>query len=158
MKTVLVLFMVMAASQAGAAENVVVWGRLLSNAPMEYVKFECPENHFCLHSWWKSNLNVEKTIHGMQLSGPITTANLQHSPLNSHFEASARLFVLEPIEDPEQRAKLRADYYLKDMAEPRQMFCLWQDPTESGLKVRETYVAGTGDSRKYCFELPKDLK
>jgi hypothetical protein len=61
---------------------------------------------------------------------------------------------LEPIEDAGQRAKLRADYYLKEMSEPRQLYCLSRDPKELSLNVEETYVAATGDSKRYCFALP----
>lgn len=63
------------------------------------------------------------------------------------------MFVLQPIEDPDLRAKLRADYYLKDMSELRQMFCLSQDPEALSLNVEDTYVAGMGEDKSYCFEL-----
>jgi hypothetical protein len=74
--------------------------------------------------------------------------------LNSRFKKAVRLFVLAPIEDANQRAKLRVDYYLEEMSEPRQMFCLSRDPKALGLNPEETYVPGTGDATTYCFELP----
>jgi hypothetical protein len=40
------------------------------------------------------------------------------------------------------------------MSEPRQMFCLSRDPKELGLDADETYVADTGDTKSYCFQLP----
>jgi hypothetical protein len=79
---------------------------------------------------------------------------MQHTSFNSRFKKAVRFFVLEPIEDPDQRAKLRADYYLKEMSEPREMFCFSRDPEELGLDADETYVAGTGDTKSYCFQLP----
>jgi hypothetical protein len=122
---------------------------------MEYVPDECPENYICLRSWWKSVVSVHETVHGSRLSGRVEAAVMQHTSLNPHFKKHVRLFVLRPIEDPAERAKLRVDYYLEGMSEARQMFCLGHDPKESGLDVEEAYVSGTGDDKTYCFELKK---
>jgi hypothetical protein len=75
--------------------------------------------------------------------------------MSSRFKKSVRLFVLRPIEDPVERAKLRVEYYLEGMSEAREMFCLGHDPKESGLDVEETYVSGAEDEKTYCFELQK---
>jgi hypothetical protein len=155
MKTALVLVLVLATTQSVAADSIVVLGKLVYNEPMEYVPSECPENYICLRSWWKSVVNVQKTIHGSPLSGRIAAAVMQHTSYNARYKKSVHLFVLKPIEDPAARAKLRVDYYLEDMSEGRQMYCLSQDPKEAGLEVDETYVAGTDESRNYCFELPE---
>jgi len=79
---------------------------------------------------------------------------MQHTSLDPRFKKDVRLFVLRPIDDQAQRAKLRAEYYLEDMSEPRKMFCLSQDPKELGLDAERTYVAGSGDAKTHCFELP----
>ena len=136
------------------AEDLVVVGRLVQNEPMDYVEDECPENYICLHSWWRSVVNVQKTIRGPALNGRIVAANMQHTSLDPGFKKDVRLFVLKPIDDQAQRAKLRAEYYLEDMSEPRKMFCLSQDPKELGLDAERTYVAGRGDAKTHCFELP----
>jgi hypothetical protein len=149
----LVILLALLACQPSVASDIVVFGRLVANEPMDYVKDECPKDSICLRSWWKSVVQVQKTISGTVLSGRVTTANMQHTSLDPRFKKSVRLFVLEPIEDPDQRAKLRADYYLKDMSEPHQMFCLSQDPKALGLNVQETYMAGAGEDEAYCFEL-----
>lgn len=79
---------------------------------------------------------------------------MQHTSLNHRFMRAVRLFVLEPIEDPTQRAKLRADYYLKDMSEPHQMFCLPHDPKEVGLKAETTYVGSAGEGKAIVLSCP----
>jgi hypothetical protein len=149
----LAILLALLACQPSIASDIVVFGRLVANEPMDYVKDECPENYICLRSWWKSVVQVQKTIQGKVLSGRVTTANMQHTSLDPRLRKAARLFVLEPIEDPDQRAKLRADYYLKDMSELHQMFCLSQDPKVLGLDAEETHVAGAGENETYCFEL-----
>ena len=155
MKSAIIFSLALAFWQPVVAADIVVLGRLVENEPMEYVPDECPENYICLRSWWKSVVNVRKTVHGPYLSGRVAAAVMQHTSMTPRYKRSLRLFVLKPIEDPAQRAKLRVDYYLDDVSEAYQMFCLRQDPKESGLKVEETYVAGTDDSKSYCFELPE---
>ncbi len=154
MKSTLVLILVLAASQCVAADNIVVLGKLEYNGPMEYVPDECPENHICLRSWWKSVVSIQKTVHGSRLSGRVAAAVMQHTSLNDGYKKSVRLFVLKPIDDPQQRAKLRVDYYLESMSESYQMFCSSKDPKDMGLEVEETYVSGTDDQKTFCFELP----
>ena len=154
MKIAVAIVLAVLEAQICAADNIVVLGNLVYNQPMEYVPDECPEDYICLRSWWKSIVSVQKTLHGSKLSGRVAAAVMQHTSLNNRFKRNVRLFVLRPIEDPKQRAKLRVDYYLESMSEPYQMFCLSQDPKVSGLEIKETYVAGTGDEKTYCFELP----
>jgi hypothetical protein len=154
MKVVVAIALALLASPACAADSIVVLGKLVYNQPMDYVADDCPENYICLRSWWKSVVNVQKTIHGSKVTGRVAAAVMQHTSLNDRFKKSVRLFVLRPIDDPKEREKLRVDYYLESMAEPYQMYCLSQDPKESGLVVDETYVAGKDDEKTYCFELP----
>ena len=155
MKFAVAIVLAVLTGQVSAADNIVVLGKLVYNEPMEYVPDECPEDSICLRSWWKSIVNVQKTIHGSAVSGRVAAAVMQHTLLNDRYKKSVRLFVLRPIDDPKQRAKLRVDYYLESMSEPYQMFCLSQDPKESGLDTKETYIAGTNDEKIFCFELPE---
>lgn len=155
MRIATTIVLALAALRPSMAEDIVVIGRLVENAPMEYVPDECPENNICLRSWWKTVVSVQETVHGSRLSGRIAAAVMQHTSLNSRFKKAVRLFVLRPIEDPAQRVKLRVDYYLEEMSEAREMFCLGQDPKRFGLDIAETYVSGAGDDKTYCFELSK---
>jgi hypothetical protein len=125
---------------------------------MEYVPDTCPENSICLHSWWKWVIDIDKTVSGPRASGRIVAARMQHTSLLPANLKRFRLFVLKPIEDPKQRALLRADFYLEDFSWASTMYCLYQDPKEFGLALEDTYVAGTDDSKQYCFELPKKEK
>jgi hypothetical protein len=152
MKSLALSVMLIASGTALSADTVVI-GRLTDNKPMEYVPDECPKGYICLRSWWKSVINVQRIIHGPRLSGVVAAANMQHTSLNPRYKNSVRLFVLRPITDPAERAKLRVDYFLEEMALPAQMYCLSQDPKKYGLEVQETYVTGV-DEKTYCFELP----
>ncbi len=152
-RTMLMLFLALLAHQAAMASDIIVIGKLVTNEPMDHVNNGCPENEVCLRSWWKSVVRVQRTVEGRPLSGRVTAASMQHAGLSSRFKNAVRLFVLEPIADSDQRAKLRADYYLKEMSEPREMFCLSQTLEGLTLNPEHTYVAGDGDSKRYCFEL-----
>jgi hypothetical protein len=154
MRVTLAFLIALAAGQSAIAEDVVVIGRLVYNEPMDYVKTECPQYAICMRSWWKSVVDVRKVIRGSHLTGRVATAVMQHTSLDPSFKKNVRLFVLKKIVDPGERAKLRVDYYLEEMAEPAEMFCLLRDPKEVGLDVESTYVAGTEDDKSYCFELP----
>ena len=88
-------------------------------------------------------MQVEKTVQGTPLSGRITAAVLQHTAMTSSYMKAIRFMVLEPIEDPDQRKKLRADFYLKEASPPQQMFCSSYNPEDVGLKTEQTYVSQT---------------
>jgi hypothetical protein len=122
---------------------------------MNYLPDECPASAICLRSWWRSTIEVDKTLAGQALSGRVDAAVMQHTGVNEQFKRNVRLFALRHIEDPAQRAKLRVDYYLDGMAEPQEFFCLSQDPAALGLKAPRVYVSGEGELAVHCFELPE---
>jgi hypothetical protein len=102
------------ACRCASATDIVVVGKLITNEPMSYVKDECPDGDICLRSWWKAVIHVEKTLRGSPLSGRITAAVMQHTSMTESYKKAVRYFVLEAIEDPSMRKKLRADYYLTE--------------------------------------------
>ena len=155
MRFALMLSLALACTSAVASDPIVVVGKLISNKPMDYVPDECPANAICLRSWWRSAIDVEKTVAGQALSGRVDAAVMQHTGVNKQFKKNVRVFALRYIEDPAQRAKLRVDYYLDGMAEPQEFFCLGQDPAKLGLKTPRVYVSGEGDLAIHCFELPE---
>jgi hypothetical protein len=112
-KGVLALLALLACRCASAADILVV-GKLITNDPMSYVKDKCPDGDICLRSWWKAVIQVQKTLRGSPLSGRITAAIMQHTSMNEEYKKAVRYFVLEAIEDPSMRKKLRADYYLTE--------------------------------------------
>jgi hypothetical protein len=154
MKTTLALFLILMAGQCVAADSIVVLGKLVYNEPMDYVPDECPEDEFCMNTWWKSVVNVQKTIVGSNVSGKVAAAVMQHTWLDAGYKKRVRLFVLRPIDDPNERAKLRVDYYLEDMSMPHQMFCVLDKPSNLGITPRDIYV-NEADDREHCFELPE---
>lgn len=102
------------ACHAASASDFVVMGRLIANEPMSYVRAECPGGNICLHSWWKAVIQVEKALQGPPLSGRITAAVIQHTAMDVQYKKAVHYFVLEAIEEPSMRKKLRADYYLNE--------------------------------------------
>lgn len=139
--------------QCAMGADIVVIGKMITNEPMEYVKDECPDGNLCMRSWWKSVIQVERTVQGTRLAGRITAAVAQHTAMNSRYMKAIRFIILEPIEDPKQRLKLRVDYYLKEASPPQQMFCSSYDPKELGLNTNATYVSQVERPTTYCFEL-----
>jgi hypothetical protein len=97
-----------------SASDIVVTGKLVSNEPMSYLAEKCSDGDICLHSWWKTVIQVDKTLQGSPLSGRITAAVMQHTSMTAQYKKTVRYFVLEAIEDPSMRKKLRADYYLTE--------------------------------------------
>jgi len=97
-----------------SAEDIVVVGELITNEPMSYVRDDCSDGDICLHSWWRAVIQVEGTLQGSPLSGRIAAAVMQHASMNEYYKKAVRYFVLEAIEDPAMRKKLRADYYLTE--------------------------------------------
>ncbi|HEY1212743.1 MAG TPA: hypothetical protein VGE93_03830, partial [Bryobacteraceae bacterium] len=105
-----------------------------------------------------SVIQVRTSFQAGPLTGRVAAAVMQHTSLSPRAKKAARLFVLAPIEEADQRAKLRVDYYLEEMSDSQSMFCLSRDPKALGLNVENTYVSGTGDARRYCFEMPGTLR
>jgi hypothetical protein len=96
------------------ASDIVVIGKLITNGPMSYAKEPCAEDEICLHTWWKAVIKVERTLQGSPVSGRITAAVWQHTSMNDQYKKAVRYFILEAIEDPVVRKKLRAQYYLEE--------------------------------------------
>lgn len=146
----------LALTEGASAADIVVIGKLLKNEPMSYIADDCPADSICLKSWWISTIRVNRTIQGKLPSHRLVVAGLQHSDLKRGYKKAVRLFVLREIEDPKERIRLRASYYLIEMARSERMFCLSKDPSEFGLNVGETLSSSDeARNRQYCFELPE---
>src|SRR5262245_55624821 len=91
--------------QCAMGADIVVIGKMIINEPMSYVKDECSDGDLCMHRWWKSVIQVERTVQGTPLTGRITAAVSQHIGMNRSYMKAIRLVILTPIEDPEQRKK-----------------------------------------------------
>ena len=95
-----------------SAEEIIVVGKLITNEPMSYVKEKCPEDSICLDTWWKAVIQVDEILRGSHVPGRITAAIMQHTSMSPRYRRSLRFFVVEEIDDPQQRKKLRVNYYL----------------------------------------------
>lgn len=150
MRSVALCISLLAAQLAWGAESVVI-GTVSSDVPMNYAPIDCPKDAYCLHSWWKTEIHVQRIVHGPALPSSVAAAFLKHASLNSNAKTQTHLFVLRPIDDPAERAKLRVAFYLVEMATP--LYCFSNDPKDYGLDLTPSYVFGT-DDKSYCFEIP----
>ena len=60
-----------------------------------------------------------------------------------------------PISDAAQRARLRADYYLRDTSLEYPMYCVDQDPVALGIDPKNVYARSSGETHRWCFEIPE---
>src|SRR5688572_10448947 len=117
------------------AEHSVVLGRALENRWIRDVEVPCPENHICQDVWVRWVIDAKRTLNGPELRGRVTAAAIQHTEVVRSYQDRIKLFVLTPIDSPEDRRLLRADYYLSDSSKLYEMYCLDKD-TDS-LQVSE---------------------
>jgi len=129
-----------------SAASTVFLGQGKSQAYTGYA--DCPPDSFCWHVWYRWKIRVERTLTGPQLPASIVAVMSQHTGLVRPYPH--RVFVVSPIEDPETRARLHADYFVDDMATAAAMQCMELDPRQLGLDVQ---VFANGDGT-YCFEVP----
>lgn len=118
-----------------------------------YTGYEnCPEEttYICMTGWYRWTIRVEKTVSGPPLPARIVAVIGQHTYRIVRWPYPRQLFVVRPIEDPELRATLHADYIVDDEARRADMYCGWTDPKDLGLDV-EVFANGNGS---YCFEMP----
>ncbi|MEL6871177.1 MAG: hypothetical protein AAFO81_15370 [Pseudomonadota bacterium] len=133
-----------------AAQDTVAVGRALANSALN-VEIECPENYICLDSWYGWKIRVIETLQGPPISGKIKAAGMQHTDLNQSYFKSLRLFVLRPIVDPEEHARLQADYLLIGTSRVHETFCLPGKPEHYDVELKDTFVTNEGDGHEFCF-------
>ena len=134
-------------AQAG---DSVVFGRAVSNTYIEGVDDACgplSANEICMNVWFVWTISVSRTVAGPPVTGRVHASRPQHTKFLRSYMRQYHLFVLRPIEDPEQRELLQADYHLMDMSDDN---CLDTRPREiSDEDVRATHTDERGDI--YCF-------
>jgi hypothetical protein len=94
---------------------------------------------------------------GPPITGRIASAHPQHTYFVKRALKQFRLFVLTPIEDPETRRLLKADYILQDFSQRLPMYCLEQDPRALGIDDEALGKLVGSDESGYCFEDPESL-
>jgi hypothetical protein len=85
------------------------------------------------------------------VTGRVLASKAQHAEVVRSYQRKYKIFVLRPIEDPEQRAQLHADYRLMDMSMP--YYCLGFDPDDLQLEVDDVLVVPDARGDTYCVEL-----
>jgi hypothetical protein len=144
---------VLAAPAAHAADTVLL-GRAVEQREVPGGDDGCGEltaDTICLgHPWFRWTLAVDRILSGPQLSGRVLSVRRQHTWVVRSYQRSYRLFVVRPIEDPSERRRLGADYYLLDQSEAH--YCISFDPKELGLDV-PSIVEEHDDGGTYCFAL-----
>jgi hypothetical protein len=115
---------------------------------------DCAPNQACLSWFWRFSIDIDQTLSGEKLPAKIRAARLQPAKFTPTHLAALRLFVLEPIEDAEQRRKLQADYYLRQFSTEHRLYCL--DGTPEGLGLNEQTFVAIQNPEKFCFQLKAD--
>ncbi len=135
------------------ATTLVAAGRVATMEATEYGP-ECAPNEICMSWFFRFHLDIDQTLSGGKLPAKIRAARLQHGPFTPAHLAALRLFVLEPIEDAEQRRKLQADYYLRQLSPEHRLYCL--DGTPEGLGLDEQAFVAIQNQDQFCFQLGAD--
>ena len=115
---------------------------------------DCAPNEACLSWFWRFSIDIDQTLSGAKLPAKIRAARLQPAKFTPAHLAALRLFVLEPIEDAEQRRKLQADYYLRQLSPEHRLYCL--DGTPEGLGLNEKTFVAIQNQDQFCFQLKAD--
>ena len=135
------------------ATTLVASGHVTAMDATEYGP-DCPPTEICMSWFFRFNIDIDQTLSGGKLPAKIRAARLQHSPFTPTYLQALRLFVLEPIEDAEQRHKLQADYYVRQLSPEHQLYCL--DGTPEGLGLSEQAFVAIQNQDQFCFQLKAD--
>ena len=132
------------------ATTLVAAGHVTAMDATEYGP-DCAPNEACLSWFWRFSIDIDQTLSGAKLPAQIRAARLQPAKFTPAHLAALRLFVLEPIEDAEQRRKLQADYYLRQLSPEHRLYCL--DGTPERLGLNEQAFVAIQNQEQFCFQL-----
>lgn len=137
---------------AGSAAETIFIGQKGHKTYTGYEDCSPETDTICMTGWYRWTISVERTVSGPRLPTRIVAVIGQHAPDGIAQGPAHELFVVRPIEDPEARERMHADYLVDEDEEPQGpgMYCLQTDPQQSGLKVEVTQNGQGG----YCFEVP----
>lgn len=96
---------------AQASESVVC-GRSLGSQFIEEVHIPCPANSVCFGMWTRWALHVDSTVNGPKVPDQIKAAVILSSSYTPKAESMFRVFTVAPIEDPDKRKLLGAEFRL----------------------------------------------
>jgi hypothetical protein len=138
-------------AQVVRADNTVVVGHVVS-IEWAHVDIECPADSICLDAWTRWKISVDRTISGPPVKQRLLLAHLQHQ-IGHLSRNETILFVLTPIDDEKQKAKLHASFYISDLSLTRQFRCLNNPPTEIRFHVDADKVYTNIPKSEFCFNL-----
>ena len=141
------------ASATARATTLVAAGHVSRMEATNYGP-ECPPNEICMSWFFRFSIDIDQTLSGGKLPAKIRAARLQHGQFVPAYLKELRLFVLEPIEDAEQRRKLQADYYLRQLSPEHRLYCL--NGTPEGLGLNEQTFVAIQNPEQFCFQLKAD--
>ena len=150
--SVLVLGLGLAPATTGAT-TLVASGHVRGMEATEYGP-DCAPTEICMSWFFRFSLEIDQTLSGGKLPAKIRAARLQHAQFVPAYLKELRLFVLEPIEDAEQRRKLQADYYLRQLSPEHRLYCL--NGTPEGLGLNEQAFVAIQTPEQFCFKLQGD--
>jgi hypothetical protein len=93
-----------------AGESVFI-GRASSQTDIDGVT-ACTGDVVCMTGWWRWTVDVERTVRGPAVPGPVVVARLGHGKFVPDYLARFVCFSVRPIEDEGKRRLLGADYVL----------------------------------------------
>jgi len=153
-----ILFLLFASASRAASPSVVLGdatGQFAIEAEVPCPQRDKDEETICMDAWVGWNITVRKTLSGAPIMGRIRAARVQHTYYAKSYLKSFRLFVLHPIESPEMRKLLSADYLISDLSPKHSMYCTRHEPATFGLHDDEmnVHTSPDVDSPSHCFEL-----
>ena len=135
------------------ATTLVAAGHVTAIDATEYGP-DCAPNEICMSWFFRFSIDIDQTLSGGKLPAKLRAARLQHGKFAPTFMQALRLFVLEPIEDAEQRRKLQADYYLRQLSPEHRLYCL--NGTPEGLGLNDQAFVAIQNQDQFCFQLKAD--
>jgi hypothetical protein len=150
-KNIILLSLLLAAPCFGASssENIVVLGRAVSQISIENVDI-CEPEEVCLGGWYRWTIKIERTLRGKKLGRKISAVRIDTSQYLPSTFKKPRIFILVPIDAPDKRALLKAEYYLQYFSTPREMQC-FDDSIDVGVDIDDRLKENGG----YCVEISK---
>jgi hypothetical protein len=123
----------LALASAPAWAQSIVRGWAIAQEDSDLPLPRCPEGALCSDVWVRWILKPTRTLAGPPLAGRIRAVAMQHTRFTPEYMAHMRLFVLDPIMDPQRREALHADYYLLEYTTKRSTICTWRTAAALGL-------------------------
>jgi hypothetical protein len=151
------------ASLPALADTSLVLGRAISQFDDVQIRLTpeeiCPLDAICLWAWSRWTLETKQTISGPAVPNGRTYAiKMQHTSVVDSTFKKPLLFILEHIDDPDERKRLHADYKLLDITAAEAMICTRTDPKLLDVPQDDIYRQDSEDGTQFCFRDPRIVR